>query len=70
MKARFTCGSKIPNIFKDGSVVCYFYAVYDESNKEWAEATPSGSLTMVIDNPKAAATIIQGDTYELTFERV
>ena len=70
MKARFTCNTKIPNQFRAGSVVVAFHAAYDESNKEWAEATPSGSLSMVIDNPAAAEFIEQGQTYELTFVRV
>lgn len=40
-----------------------------EQNKTWAQYTPSGTLTMQINNPAAAETFLQnlGRDFELTF---
>lgn len=42
---------------------------YRRVNEEWAPATPSGSLSMQVDNPAASAQFEQGEFYLLTFER-
>ena len=38
-------------------------------NKQWAEATPSASFIMTIQNPVAAAQFVLGQEYYVTFER-
>lgn len=40
-----------------------------EQNKTWAQYTPSGTLTMQINNPAAAQTFLEnlGRDFELTF---
>jgi hypothetical protein len=37
-------------------------------NAEWAKATPSGEITMVIDNPAAAEQFTPGREFTVTFE--
>ncbi len=40
----------------------------EETNAAWAAATPSGELTMQIDNPVAAAQFLPGKEYLLRIE--
>jgi hypothetical protein len=47
-----------------------FLAVYDDGtpeNQRFSKATPSGRLTMSVDNPPAAAFFILGKEYYLDF---
>lgn len=39
-------------------------------NREWASATPGGSMTMFISNPAALAQFEQGQEYEAIFTHV
>jgi hypothetical protein len=71
VKAKFNCSAVIPNAYGTG-VTAHFHAVYGkgEENKDYAEATPSASLSMVIsDKTKAAEYFEQGKEYYLTFEK-
>lgn len=43
-------------------------AVSGDENKPWSQYTPSGTITMQIDNPPAAAAFELGRTFLLTFE--
>lgn len=40
-----------------------------EENKEWSAATPSGSVTLVINNTAAAEQFELGQDYLITFEK-
>ncbi len=42
----------------------------DDPNREWASATPSGTLTMAIQNPDAWGYIVPGAQYRVTIERI
>jgi hypothetical protein len=81
MRAKFRCSS-VSEIFWDewknnkstgtkvkGSEQVTFHAVYatDGPNKEWATATPSGSLSMNIDNPAAWGHFKVDEEYFLDF---
>lgn len=69
VKAKFTCSSVADT---GSSKVANFYAVYsqDGENKDFADATPSGNLQIVINNGRPAAEFFkQGENYYLTFEK-
>lgn len=40
------------------------------ANREWASATPAGSVTMTVRNDAAVAQLVKGEEYELTFRHV
>lgn len=40
----------------------------EPKNGEWAKATPSGTITMVIDNPAASDQFELGREFTVTFE--
>lgn len=40
----------------------------DESMREYCSATPSGSMSLSIDNPAAVALFIPGKHYKITIE--
>ena len=42
-------------------------ATQGEENKEWAAASPSGNLSIVIANPAAQGQLEQGKSYFLDF---
>lgn len=48
------------------------FAVCEDSgpNKEWAKATPSGHITMGIDNPGAQGVFKENSEYLVTFQEV
>lgn len=64
MRAKFRCMSV--EQFQH-SELAKLAAVTDEAgtNKEWAAATPSGTLTLQIDNPKAQGHFRPGRSYYL-----
>ena len=47
-------------------------AAYGDQNKEWASATPSGSIELTIGNPAALEWFNKnlGETVEITFSKV
>ena len=69
VQAKFRCDSVIPNPYSN-SRVAHFHAVYgtDGENASFSKATPSGMLSMTIDNETLASTFFeQGKDYYLTF---
>ena len=70
VKAKFTCDSVIPNPYS-ASKVAHFHAVYgtDGEDATFSKYTPSGMLSMTIDNETPASNFFeQGKSYYLTFE--
>lgn len=50
-----------------------FQAIYDtttEENKRFSKATPSGSITMTVDNPSASNELALGSTFYVDFSAV
>lgn len=71
VKAKFTCNAVVPSAWNTKCTVVYFNAVFGKEgdNADYAKATPSGQLNMVIDeNTPAASFFEQGKNYYLTFE--
>lgn len=65
--AKIRCNNRQPGY--NGSETLTFYADYqDGRNKEWAEATPSLSLTMTVKKEIAEQHFPQGKAFTLTFE--
>jgi hypothetical protein len=67
VRAKFRCAS-----IEHGSVTLYAVTLYavtsgSEEDKSWSKYTPSGQLTMQIDNPPALAQFAVGDEYYLDF---
>jgi len=71
IRAKFECTS-VSNDDMFGNEHVYLSAVYDngKANKEWSEATPAGSLDMVISNPDAKGQFVAGKEYFLDFTPV
>lgn len=81
MRAKFRCSTTMQGgqpVFKDGKATdeqettyetVTFNAVYGEKgpNKAWATATPSGQLTMQINNKAAFGHFKPGKCYYLDF---
>ncbi len=42
----------------------------DDPNRDWASATPTGHLTMTIQNPEAWGYVVPGAQYRVTIERI
>ena len=54
----------------DGQKQVRLFAVYDtttEENRRYAKATPSGEITMLIDNPPAVEQFQPGKTFYVDF---
>jgi hypothetical protein len=69
VKAKFRCYSVIPNGY---NTAYHFHAVYgtEGENADYAKATPSGSLSMNVDNDTKASDLFEaGQDYYLTFEK-
>jgi hypothetical protein len=70
IRAKFRCVSETKNCYGfPDSRVYKFQAMYDPEIPEdlrYAQATPSGSLEMTVDNPSAQFTV--GAYYYLDFE--
>ena len=64
IRAKFRCNS-VRN-FKDSEVV-ELNAVCDDRNKQWARWTPSGQVSIQIDNPDARGRFEPGKCYFLDF---
>ena len=64
IRAKFRCNSV--RRFESGESV-ELTAVSDEANKQWTKWTPSGNLTMAIDNPDALGKFVPGKVYYLDF---
>ena len=72
VKAKFNCVSVEPDL-TDGGKNVTLLAVYDSNgeNASFSKATPSGQLTMKIDQSTAAVNFFEkGKDYYLTFEQV
>jgi hypothetical protein len=70
VKAKFRCYSKVPNGY---NTAFHFHAVYgtEGENADFSKATPSGSLSINVDNGTIAASEWEeGKDYYLTFEKV
>lgn len=72
---KIVCKMTLENIFAQawGGAKAIFRCVYDPKVAEdvsFAKATPSGHIEMVVDNPVAAAELIIGKQYYVTFERI
>ncbi len=70
VKAKFTCNSIVDNPW--GGKTAHFNAVYGQEgeNKDYADATPSGNLSLVISDGRPAAEYFQqGENYYLTIEK-
>jgi hypothetical protein len=68
VRAKFRCES-IEYFNYGGREVC-FDAIYDDGtpeNQRFSKATPSGRLTMTVDNPAAAEFFTLGKEYYLDF---
>jgi hypothetical protein len=66
VRAKMTCESKTP--YGEGFAVTLRAVTADtDENKTWAKYTPSGSVTMQIDNPSAADAFEAGKTYFVDF---
>lgn len=64
VRAKFRC----THVEKyESSEKVHLMAVADEANKEWAKWTPSGQLSMQIDNPDAQGRFKPGGYYFLDF---
>lgn len=71
VKAKFTCNAVIQNSWGNGTTA-HFNAVYgnEGDNADYSTATPSGSLSLVIDADVPAATFFEQEKdYYLTFEK-
>jgi hypothetical protein len=71
VRAKFTCNSI--RYYAYGERELCFDAVYDDGtpeNQRFSKATPSGTLTITVDNPSAAAFFIPGKQYYLDFTAV
>lgn len=42
----------------------------DDPNRDWAAASPSGKLEMLVNNPEAWGYIVPGAEYRVTIERI
>lgn len=68
VKAKFICSGKFANGY---NTTVNFYAVYgtEGENADYAKATPSGNISLNIDNDTKAADFFQvNESYYLTFE--
>lgn len=68
VRAKFRCVSVITNCYSDASRIYKFQAMYDPDipeDQRFAQATPSGSLEITVDNPSAQFTC--GAYYYLDF---
>jgi hypothetical protein len=69
-RAKFTCHSVTQ--YSGGQADVKLGVVYDTNiqseNGRFTKATPSGEITMRVDNPEAAVQFIPGESYYVTFE--
>lgn len=68
IRGKFRCASVTMNCYGEGSRIYKFQAMYDPTipeDQRYAQATPSGTLEMVVDNPSAQ--FVLGDYYYLDF---
>jgi hypothetical protein len=76
MRAKMQCQSVKQSGYKPGEVVqedVTLHAVYGpegSANRTWATATPSGSLTLQINNPKAFGHFKIGGFYFVDLQEV
>lgn len=73
VKAKFTCNAIVPVQWQEGAACVYFNAIYSSEgeNADFATATPTANLSMVIAPSTNAATYFEiGRNYYLTFEAV
>jgi len=69
VRAKFRCSSIVPG-FSEGQKKVSLYAIYggEGENADYAKATPSGSLDLLIDgSTKAVDFFEQGKDYYLDF---
>ena len=70
VRAKFKCWSVYCNRDKEQNVsreVIALGAVYGPGNEEWAKYTPSGHVTLTIDNPNCWGYFQEGKEYLLDF---
>lgn len=68
MRAKFNCDEVTKYAW--GVELVKLSAVYDDGNpenNEFAEATPSGDISITIDNPKAVGFLTPGKAYYVDF---
>ena len=71
VKAKFRCNAVVPNSWNGNSTTAFLNPVYGTKgeNADYAKATPSGALSIVIDDEVPASKFFeQGKDYYLTFE--
>lgn len=71
LQAKFLCKNTTQSAWTKGepqSETVELEPVCDPANKEWCEATPSGSLKMVISNKGAFGTLKPGTEYLITIQ--
>ena len=71
VRAKFQCGSVIPNSWGNGTTV-HLNAVYgkDGENADYSKATPCGNLSLVIDGDAPASRFFtQGAEYYLDISK-
>ncbi len=70
--AKFHCQNITPTIEENpgahSRVVTFGAVCRGAANRDWASATPAGSITMTIRNDHATAQFVKGEEYLLTFE--
>jgi len=71
VRAKFICQSI--KVYAYGGREMRLVTVYDDvtpENQRFSKNTPSGTLTITVDNPSAAAFFIPGKQYYLDFTAV
>ena len=69
--AKFVCQSVAIHRYSpkaDKHEIVQLQAVTGDENKPWSKFTPSGQLTMTIDNPSAQGQLEPGRAYKITIE--
>jgi hypothetical protein len=71
VRAKFQVQQKTQHVYQHaaGGGIVALSAVYEDGgvNKSWAKSTPSGTITMQIDNPEAFAALELGAYFFVDF---
>ncbi len=76
VRAKFTVSQVTRNFYggtEQPGVTIKLTPQYDQSideDRRFSKATPSGEITMYVDNPPAAAALIEGQTFYVDFTPV
>ena len=68
VKAKMYLSNKTANEAQSSTTLSFGAVCRGAANREWASATPAGSLTMTVRNEAAVAQFEVGQEYYLTFE--